>query len=114
MSDIKPFTGIQWNKIIELAVKQVGKPAVYASCGEIETDENKLIFNTFKESVHSNYPNNIAFELITATLNSDVIFFDTIEEQYKFYRLFETEITYSSILYACTFNKDGYCETENT
>ena len=103
-----------WNRIIKLAVKQVGKRAVYVNNGlEYKDPKDDEIWNVVIESITKLYPDtwkNYVGDLI----QSGLFFFDTEEEQYKFYKIFEQPLTDSSAIYAKTFDENGNCETENT
>lgn len=108
----------QWNEIHSLAVKQVGKPAVYVGNGldYYDSIDDQKIWSFVLEQMKSIYGHNTEeyFDIMSGLSTSSLFFFDTIEEQYRFYRVFEHELTDSSGIYACTYAADGTCETENT
>jgi hypothetical protein len=105
----------QWNGIVGLAVKQLNKYSVYVSNGLEFDDSDKHIWSFVRREIAKLYPDvaecqNVWSDLIHGGLFS----FDTEDACYKFYRIFEQELTDSSAIYACTYNPDGFCETENT
>lgn len=107
----------QWNEINGLAVKQIGKPAVYVSNGlKYDSPEEDQIWEFVREEMKSIYGDGTdEFRaVLSGLINGGLFFFDTEEEQYRFYRVFEQPLTDSSAIYACTYNSDGECETENT
>lgn len=118
MNDTKPSNKIVaygWNKIHELAVKQVGKPAVYVSFGlDLESPEGDAIWKFVTAYLKNMYDSQTRWNLEVAILNSELIFFENEEEQYRFYKIFEQPLTDSSPLYAIAYSKDGVTETENT
>lgn len=108
---------VQHSDIYKLAVKQVGKPAVLVSNGlEMNNELDDRIWSFVKESmqqIYGNDPNklnDVMFGLIVGGL----FFFETELEQDEFYHVFEQPLTDSSSIYACTYNKNGECLTENT
>lgn len=105
---------LDWSKINSLAVKQAGKCAVYISNG-LECDESdKHIWDFVMDEFNKLYDRNDAFFYICNTLHGGLFLFDTEEEQERFYKIFEQELTDSSAIYACTYDKYGNCLTENT
>lgn len=108
---------LQHSDIYKLAVKQVGKPAVFVSNGlEMKDELDDRIWSFVKESMQKIYGNDpdklekIIFGLVVGGL----FFFETKEEQYKFYNVFCEPLTDSSSIYACTYYQNGECMTENT
>lgn len=114
----------QWHQILELAVRQAGKPAVYISNNldwKKKKDEEAWEFviselASFYGVAIDCHPTESPeyYNMRTNLTIGGLFFFDNPEEQYKFYRIFEQPLTDSSAIYACTFNVDGECETENT
>lgn len=106
----------QWHEIISLAVKQIGKPAVYVSNGLVYNNPTDVeIWKFVQSEVKAMYGETKEFYNVMAVLgNGSTFFFDSEEEQYRFYRIFEQPLTDSSAVYACTYNADGVCERENT
>ena len=105
-----------WTEINRLAVKQVGKPAVYVSNGlEYDTPNDEEIWKFVMSEVKAIYGETDEFyAIISGLVGGSLFFFDTEEEQYRFYRIFEQPLTDSSAVYACTYGADGQCQTENT
>ena len=109
------IVGYDWNKVNELAVKQVGKPAVYISFGlDFGNPKDEEIWKYVTDTLMGMYDKQTYLNLMGSIINSELIFFDTKEEQYRFYKIFEQPLTDSSALYAVTYSRDGKTETENT
>lgn len=106
----------QWNEVQSLAVKQMGKPAVYVGNGlEYDKPEDDETWKFIMAELKAIYGETDEFYNIMAGLvNGSMFFFDTKEEQYCFYRIFEQPLTDSSAVYACAYGPDGQCQTENT
>lgn len=106
----------QWNEIQSLAVKQVGKPAVYVGNGlEYDTPQDDEIWKFIVSEVKTIYGGSDKFyDIMSGLVGGSMFFFDTEEEQHRFYRIFEQPLTDSSAVYACTYGSDGQCQTENT
>lgn len=105
-----------WHEIISLAVKQIGKPAVYISNGlEYDNPKDDEIWKFVQSEVKAIYgETNEFYNVMAGLVSSSMLVFDSEEEQYRFYRIFEQPLTYSSAVYACTYSPDGQCQTENT
>ena len=105
---------LQWHEVIKLAVKQIGKRAVYVSNDlSYDSPQDDKIWQFVIDEIKAKFPDN-AYNLLSGVTNSGLFFFDTEEEQYKFYDIFEQPLTDSSAIYASTYDADGECETENT
>lgn len=107
----------QWNETNSLAVKQIGKPAVYVSNGlEYDKPNDDQIWKFVLYEMKSIYgeDTNEFYDVLSGLINGGLFFFDSEEEQYRFYRVFEQPLTDSSAVYACTYASNGECETENT
>lgn len=114
-----------WHQILELATKQIGKPSVYISNGlEFITPKDESIWRFVQDEVQKlhgiEYNGDVSVltvdyrNTMSNILQGGLFFFETEEEQYKFYKIFEQELTDSSAIYACTFDRNGKCKTENT
>ena len=106
-----------WVEINSLAVKSVGKHAVYVSNGlEYEDTKDDEIWTFVCNEMKSIYGKDTSdFNSIMSNLISGgLFFFNTEEEQRRFYRVFEQPLTDSSAIYACTYGPNGECCTENT
>ena len=106
-----------WDGICSLAVRQVGKPAVYVNNGlEHKDEKDDEIWDFIISSVRELYgKDSPRFYSVMGTLTAGgLFFFDSEEEQYEFYRIFEQPLTNSSAVYATTYGADGQGQTENT
>ena len=105
-----------WSEIQSLAVKQMGKPAVYVGNGlEYNKPQDDEIWKFIMSEVKAIYGETDKFyDIMSGLVSGSMFFFDTEEEQYSFYRIFEQPLTDSSAVYACTYGADGQCQTENT
>ena len=108
---------LDWSDINCAAVAHVGKPAVYiANHLSFDTTSEDEILQFVVKSIKEIYGDGTIefFDIIAAVLHSGLIFFDTEEEQHRFYQIFEQPLTDSSAIYACTYDAYGNCMTENT
>lgn len=108
---------LDWSGINCAAVAHIGKPAVYiANHLSFNTTLEDVIWQFVVKSIKEIYGDgNIeCFDVMAAVLRGGLIFFDTEEEQHRFYRIFEQPLTDSSAIYACTYDAYGNCMTENT
>lgn len=106
----------RWNEIQSLAVKQMGKPAVYIDNGlEYNKPQDDEIWKFIISEVKAIYDETDKFyDIMSGLVGGSMFFFDTEEDQYRFYRIFEQPLTDSSDVYACIYGSDGQCQTENT
>ena len=97
-----------------LAVKQVGKWAVYISNGlDVITPEEIAIWDYVHREIRLLYALNS--DLIMGDLiESGLFFFETESEMDRFFQIFSSPLTDSSAIYACTYNPSGECLDENT
>jgi hypothetical protein len=117
--DVKNGEVFDWIEVASLAVKAVGKPAVYVA-NHVDWDEEEdsgveifllnLVDSTYNDPEEVKLRNELRLLVSTGGL----VFFDTKEEQYRFYKLFEEGVVESSCVYACTVDETGKCLTENT
>lgn len=108
---------LQWHEICAAATAHIGKPSVYVNNGlEYKDKEDDVIFTFVRDSMVEIYGHNTSeyYEVMTHLVVGGLFFFETEEEQYRFYRVFEQPLTDSSAIYACTYNANGECQTENT
>lgn len=108
---------LTWSETITAAVKQVGKFAVYVNNGlEFDSPEDEAIWQFVKNGIKDIFGDETEeyFKVMQNLGSSALFFFDTEQEQERFYCIFEKELTDSSAIYACTYNKNGECQTENT
>ena len=105
-----------WSEIQSLAVKQAGKPAVYVGNGlEYNKPQDDEIWKFIMSEVKIIYGETDEFyNIMSGLVGGSMFFFDTEEEQYRFYRIFEHPLTDNSAVYACAYTPDGQCQTENT
>ena len=103
---------LNWCEINERAVQKVGKPAVYIS----NSDADEAVWQFVQNSMRALYGDATPqyYDVITNLDLGGLFFFDTVSEQRAFYRVFEQPITDSSGIYACTYDENGKCLTENT
>jgi hypothetical protein len=108
----------QWTDINSLAVRQVGKPAVYVSNGLDYCDEpqDEKIWDFVAAEMADIYgiATNEYYGVMAGLVSGGMFFFDSEKEQNRFYRVFEQPLTDSSAIYSCTYSADGVCKTENT
>ena len=108
---------LNWAEINSMAVKQMGKPAVYVGNGlEYDTPKDDEIWKFVMAEIKSicGGETDEFYTVMASLVSGGLFFFDSKEEQYRFYKIFEQPLTDSSAIYACTYNSDGTCETENT
>lgn len=110
---------VQWSDITSLAVKQMGKRAVYiANHLTYSTPASAVdiaIWNFVVETVRAKYATTeLQNSIIGNLISGGLFFFENEKEQYEFYRIFESDPVYASGLYALTFDEFGEFETENT
>lgn len=106
-----------WTDTIELAVRQVGKPAV-----SVRNDlaygfsEDDRIWDFIVDQMRTIYGDKTPqfYDVISSLAFGGLFFFENEEEQYCFYNVFEQPLPYSSAIYACTVSRDGKIGTENT
>lgn len=106
-----------WTDTIELAVQQVGKPAVHVSNGlSYDTPDDDEIWKFVQKKMKAIYGNKTKefYNVMNSLVFGGLFFFETEEEQQRFYTVFERRLTRSSAIYACTVSRDGKIETENT
>jgi hypothetical protein len=108
---------LQWHEIVGLAVKQVGRPAVYVSNGlDISNteDANVWIFVLAQVKKFCGDDTGRFHDMMASLVSCGLFFFGNEKEQREFYRIFESPLTDSSAIYACTYDDQGTCMTENT
>jgi hypothetical protein len=107
---------IDWNNITELAVRCVGKWAVYVSNGLEFIDEDELIWKFVLQELDSFFQDNKkSLECKSMLISGGLIFFDTKEDACRFYQIFnDGTMTYASAIYAQLHSPDGQCLDENT
>lgn len=108
---------LSWAEINSLAVKQMGKPAVYVGNGlEYDSPKDDEIWKFVMAEVKSicGGETDEFYTVMASLVNGGLFFFDSEEEQDRFYQIFEQPLTDSSAIYACTYNSLGECLTENT
>ena len=108
----KKYQYVNWHEMLCLAVKQVGKCAMYVSgdfaeigiAQEIALDKHfaSLGLNEIERA-----------NVYAAFIHNDVIFFDNADDMNTLYQLFEDKV-YASVFYACTIDAQGNPMTVNT
>ena len=113
-----------WHEVNALATKAMGKPSVYINNGlEFNTTEQDhmwffvlsevaKLYGIKEDCRYEDYPE--YHDVRISLLHGGLFFFDNEKDQYDFYRIFEQPLTDSSAMYACTYDKNGVPETENT
>lgn len=108
---------LNWNETNSLAVKQMGKPAVYVGNGLVyDSPKDDEIWKFVMAEVKSicGGETDEFYTVISSLVHGGLFFFDSEEDQIRFYEIFEQPLTDSSAIYACTYNSLGECENENT
>lgn len=103
-----------WNDINSLAVKQIGKYCCYVSNNLNYDDEDIHILDFITSEIKKLDLNDEQIQYLLSNLGDGLFSFNSEEEMEKFYSIFTQELTDSSAVYACTYDKDGQCLTENT
>jgi hypothetical protein len=103
-----------WLDIIGIAVKAKGKRAVYLNNDLKYTDDEKAIWEFVVSKIKEIYPEDGLSIISDIICDTKLFLFDTEEEQYKFYRIFEHELTYASPIFAMTLDEKGCAEASNT
>lgn len=104
-----------WNKTEEIACKAIGKFAVHVSFGLDATPEDDKIAQFVWGELRKLYPDDASYYNFThAVVNGGLLAFDTEEEAWAFYGIFDKELTDSSSIYACIYSPIEGCLTENT
>ena len=106
----------QRNAINELACKADGRFAVYISNNlEFAEKEDKEIWEFVKDELNKIAPSEKDYyEYLFAVTANGMLFFDTKDEAWKFYKIFEAELTDSSAIYAAIYSPTEGGLTENT
>lgn len=109
---------MDWAKVNELAVKQVGKCAVYISNNlpydtPMNIAESENVWKRSVNALQAEYGVD-ATEYIDAILIGGLCFFDSPTERDIFFSVFMQDGIESSCLFACTYAANGVCLNENT
>lgn len=110
---------INWSTTNCLAVKQSNKFAVYVS-NSLNLDQHhdlkvyEFIVAEITKYVETYDHPNLLHDYLSNMLNGGLFLFDSQTEMQKFYSIFEQSLTDSSSVYACTYDNNGNCLTENT
>ncbi len=106
---------MNWADTNKAAVKQQNQWACYISNGlDLSSKNDRVIYdfviqqigNLFKEKKDF-------FSTISNITDGGLFFFESSKEMEHFYYIFNRELTYSSAIYACIYNPNGECLTEN-
>jgi len=106
-----------WQEINSLAVKAMGKPAVYVNNGlGYATPEDDEVWNCIQDRMRTIYGDKSPkfYNVMSGLVNGGMFFFEGPGEAYMFYMVFELPPVDSSVVYACLYDRGGICETENT
>lgn len=105
-----------WSGINKLAVKQMGKYAVYVGNGlAMLTQEDDAIWAFVMQKIKEMFGDDaVRSEWVSNLVEGGLFFFETEAEMDAFYSIFTAELTDSCAMYACTYDPTGECLTENT
>lgn len=104
-----------WNKLDEIVCKTLNKFGVHINYGLDGTPEDDKIHDFVLEELKKLYPDETIYsDFWFAILSGGLLTFDTEEEAWTFYKIFEQELTDSSGIYACIYSPIEGCLTENT
>lgn len=100
-----------WTEYLSLAVKQKGQFAVYVSNNlDYDSKDDNMIWTEFMLRANKVLDLDKSIHIIYGGL----FFFDTEDEMNTFFNLFTVSPIESSGLYACNYDSDGNCLSENT
>jgi hypothetical protein len=106
-----------WQEINSLAVKAARMPAVYVSNGlEYTTTEDDEIWRCIQDQMRNIYgaKSTKFYDVMGGLVGGGMFFFISPDEARQFYQVFELPLVDSSAVYACLYESDGTCLTENT
>lgn len=103
----------QWNSIISLAVQHTNKFAVYVNNGLIFEGNDAEIWAEVMNRVKAKYPE-FYIEIMSSLIGSGLFFFDTEDEMWQFFDIFNDDIVYASAIFAMAYDANGNGITENT
>jgi hypothetical protein len=104
-----------WNKLDEIACKALNKYGVHIAYGLDDTPEDDKIAEFVCKEVRRLYADSATYHnFMSAIVCGGLLTFDTKEEAWAFYKIFEQELTDSSSIYACIYSPTEGCMTENT
>jgi hypothetical protein len=104
-----------WNEQHKLATIQKGKFSVYISNG-LDFESDAVIWKFITDSLIKLYGERTKdyYDVVGNLVEGGLFFFDTEEQAWEFYGIFEQELTDSSNVYACIYSPVYGCMTENT
>jgi hypothetical protein len=105
---------VDWGRINSLAVAQEGRGAVYISNNLTYEGEDIPVWEYLLREIKKLYSEKEYIDIVGNLIHGGLFFFDTNEERNQFYFIFTQELTESSAIYACLYEEDGTCITENT
>jgi hypothetical protein len=104
-----------WNKLDEIACKTLNKFGVHVAFGLDATPKDDKIAEFVWSEVRKMYPVDVDYyNTASAIICGGLLTFDTEEDAWAFYKIFEQELTDSSGIYACIYSPTEGCLTENT
>jgi hypothetical protein len=106
-----------WHEINSLAVKAASMHAVCVGNGlEYVTPEDNEIWRCIQDSMRNIYGDKSSkfYDVMSGLVSGGMFFFVSPDEARRFYQVFELPLVDSSAVYACLYNSDGTCATENT
>lgn len=107
---------LNWNEMVEQAVRQMGQPAVYVS--------NRLVYDDLADDdawwhviseMKTIYGDGTPefFDVTSALIYDNLFFFDDEDQQQRFYQVFMQPPLSRGGIYACTYSADGQCRDSN-
>jgi hypothetical protein len=105
---------IDWADTNSLAVAKMDKPAVYIANSLNYDKDDEHIWKFVMQQIHELYPVEKYPAIMGELIHGGLFFFDNEYERDVFYNIFQQKLTDSSAIYACVYDADGTCITENT
>jgi hypothetical protein len=103
-----------WAETNSLAVSKMETPAVYISNSLNFDKDDEHIWKFVMDEIEILYPHNQYPAIMGDLIHGGLFFFDNEYERDVFYNIFQQKLTDSSAIYACVYDADGTCITENT
>ena len=104
-------TFLSWSKQLEYACAHVGQFGVYVNATSAFEDPSHTELVEKLQVIQKEYG---AHFFASAMLNGDMAMFDTKEEAFKYYSIFDEAPLADSCVYACIISPTEGCLTENT
>ena len=105
---------MQWNQVLGLAVERVNRFCVFVSNSlDYKNLDEENLWQFLQEQVKAKYPENY-WDYLSGTIGDGLFVFDSEQEAWRFYEIFESMPFYSSAFYAQIIAPNGTAITENT